>query len=210
MQQKARGIRRFPEKQQKAGREMEYYQLGTEQGEIPVQIIRSNRKSLGLEIKRGEVLARVPAGLPGASAEEFILQHRDWIVKKLAICQERLENPGRPRLPERPLTHRELAAVRNSIGQRVAYYARVMGVTYGRISIRDQKTRWGSCSSAGNLNFNYRLYFLPGELMEYVIVHELAHRRHMNHSREFWAEVERYCPDYKRCRARLREICIET
>lgn len=189
---------------------MERYQLHTGQEEIPVQIIRSNRKSLGLEIKNGDVIARIPMYLPEAAAVDFIRQHKDWIEKKLKMLQER-EHQGsqeQPRLPDRPLTHRELAAVRNSIGQRVAYYARIMGVTYGRISIRDQKTRWGSCSSQGNLNFNYRLYFLPGELMEYVIVHELAHRRHMNHSKEFWAEVERYCPDYRHCREQLKKICF--
>ena len=167
---------------------MEYYQLQTDREEIPVQIIRSSRKTLGLEIKNRQVIARIPAYLPEEAAEDFIRQHREWIVKKLDICRERQESPDQPRLPNRPLTHRELAAVRNAIGQRVAYYARIMGVTYGRITIRDQKTRWGSCSSQGNLNFNYRLYFLPGELMEYVIVHELAHRRHMDHSRAFWAE----------------------
>lgn len=188
---------------------MEYCQLHTaELGVLLVQIIYGNRKSLGLEIKNGEVIARIPAYLPKETAEEFIRQHQDWIVRKLTLLQERREQPNQPRLPDRPLTHREMEAVRNSIGQRVAYYARVMGVTYGRIAIRDQKTRWGSCSSKGNLNFNYRLYFLPGELMEYVIVHELAHRRHMDHSREFWAEVERYCPDYRQCRAKLREIHI--
>jgi hypothetical protein len=81
-----------------------------------------------------------------------------------------------------------------------------MGITYGRISVRDQKTRWGSCSSKGNLNFNYRLYYMPQHLMDYVIIHELSHRRQMNHSKLFWAEVQKYCPDYKKCVNELNTI----
>ena len=82
----------------------------------------------------------------------------------------------------------------------------MMGVTYGNITIRNQKTRWGSCSGKGNLNFNYKLYFLPAELMDYVIIHELAHRRHMKHSAAFWQVVEQYCPEWRTARARLREV----
>ena len=91
------------------------------------------------------------------------------------------------------------------IPTRVEYFARIIGVTYGNITIRNQKTRWGSCSSKGNLNFNYQLYYLPDELLDYVVIHELAHRRYMDHSKEFWAEVEKYCPDYRERRQQLKK-----
>ena len=80
-----------------------------------------------------------------------------------------------------------------------------MKVTYGRITIRDQKTRWGSCSSRGNLNFNWRLLLMPERVMDYVIVHELAHRREMNHSAAFWQIIETYLPDYRERRQWLKE-----
>ena len=94
---------------------------------------------------------------------------------------------------------------KETITKRVSYFARLMGVSYRNITIREQKTRWGSCSSKGNVNFNYQLYYMPQELMDYVIVHELSHRRHMNHSAEFWAEVEKYCPEYRTYRKQLKE-----
>ena len=80
-----------------------------------------------------------------------------------------------------------------------------MGVTCGRISIREQKTRWGSCSGQGNLNFNWKLILMPPEILDYVVVHELAHRKQMNHSPAFWAEVERILPDWRERRRWLRE-----
>mgnify|MGYP002547163680 CR=1 FL=1 len=81
-----------------------------------------------------------------------------------------------------------------------------MGVSYGRVSIRDQRTRWGSCSGKGNLNFNWKLSLVPDEILDYVVVHELAHRKEMNHSQRFWAEVERILPDYKARRKWLKEF----
>ena len=89
--------------------------------------------------------------------------------------------------------------------RKTEYYARIMGVTYGRISIREQKTRWGSCSSAGNLNYNWRLIFAPEEIVDYIVVHELAHRLEMNHSKAFYNIVESVLPDYRKAQKWLRE-----
>ena len=91
------------------------------------------------------------------------------------------------------------------IPQKVKYYAEIIGVSYGRITIRNQKTRWGSCSSKGNLNFNCLLMLFPDEVIDSVVVHELCHRKHMNHSKAFYAEVERFFPQYQNCRKWLKE-----
>ena len=91
------------------------------------------------------------------------------------------------------------------IPERVEYFAKVIGVTYGKITVRNQKTRWGSCSSKGNLNFNCLLMLAPPEVLDYVVVHELCHRKQMNHSKAFWLEVEKVLLNYKEVRKWLKE-----
>ena len=98
--------------------------------------------------------------------------------------------------------YRNLA--REVLGARTGYYARKMGVTYGRISIREQKTRWGSCSSVGNLNYNWKLVLMPPGVLDYVVVHELSHIGNMNHSRRFWQRVASVLPDYQ-----MRQRCLK-
>lgn len=91
------------------------------------------------------------------------------------------------------------------IKQSVEKYSRIIGVSYNNIRIKDIKTRWGSCSSKGNVNFNFRLVMVPEEVMEYVVVHELCHLRYMNHSKDFWNEVGKYMPDYEKHKEWLKK-----
>lgn len=186
------------------------YILQTDNEIIEIPIIRSKRKTLGLEVKYdGTVNARVPMRAPREIIERFIREHEAWIIRKRQEWSlsgnNRDDMSGLP-----PIETKEgKAKIRQYIEGQVEYYAKIMGVTYGRISMRNQKTRWGSCSSNGNLNFNNRLLFVPKELVDYVVVHELAHRKEMNHSNAFWNVVEKYMPDYKERRKKLREYHIK-
>lgn len=94
---------------------------------------------------------------------------------------------------------------RQVLPPKVRFYASQIGVDYGRITIRNQKTRWGSCSGKGNLNFNCLLMLAPESVQDYVVIHELCHRKEMNHSQKFWAEVAQIMPDYQEKRKWLKE-----
>ena len=100
------------------------------------------------------------------------------------------------------LKHRESARV--LVSQRVAHFSAIYQVSVGRISIRNQKTRWGSCSKKGNLNFNYKIALIPERLANYIIVHELCHLKEFNHSSRFWNLVAETFPDYLELREELR------
>lgn len=181
-----------------------------EQGEIHIQVIRSARRSLGLEVRDAHtVLARIPARVPDRELKAFVENHRDWILEKTAVMEEREEHRKTTPAPlPEDLSKTDRMKIQLKIGKRVRHYCEVMGVKVGLVTVKNQKTRWGSCSAKGNVNFNYQLAFLPEELLDYVVIHELAHRRHMDHSKAFWAEVEKYCPDYRERRARLKEYSL--
>ncbi len=123
-------------------------------------------------------------------------------AEQLKREQEAKDAP--PRLTDAEI--RELAdRAMSVIPERVEYYARLINVSYGKITIRNQRSRWGSCSSKGNLNFNCLLMLAPQEVIDSVIVHELCHRKHMNHSKAFYSEVYRVFPDYDRWDKWLKE-----
>ena len=179
-------------------------------GEIRISVIRSARKSLGLEVRDANtVLARIPTRVSDRELKAFVENHRSWILEKTAVMAEREEKrKSTPAPPPELLSKTDRMKIQLKIGKRVRHYCEAMGVTVGYVTVKDQKTRWGSCSAKGNVNFNYQLAFLPDELLDYVVIHELAHRRHMNHSRAFWAEVEKYCPDYLERREQLKEYSL--
>ena len=164
---------------------------------IPYTIIHSARRTLGLEVRDGKVTVRVPDRLPEREAERFVAKHTDWIIKKLSEDKQRQQQKSAYRIPApQELTQSQIEQMKLEFETKTKNYAAPLSIlSSGRLAFRNQQTRWGSCSSKGNLNFNYRLFFLPEELRDYVIVHELAHRRQMNHSKLFWAEVEKVLPD---------------
>lgn len=156
-------------------------------------------KRVTIRINRDKaVIVTIPRYMPQYVARQFVESKQDWIQEKLAIMPENLYTQ------QHYLEHRDRARV--IITARVVYWAEVMGLAYNRLSIRNTTTRWGSCSSKRNLNFSYRLMFLEPELMDYVVIHELAHLVEMNHSARFWNIVSQYCPDYKILRSLLRKL----
>lgn len=179
-------------------------------GEIRISVIRSARKSLGLEVRDANtVLARIPTRVSDRELKAFVENHRSWILEKTEVMAEREEKrKSTPAPPPELLSKTDRMKIQLKIGKRVRHYCEAMGVTVDYVTVKNQKTRWGSCSAKGNVNFNYQLAFLPDELLDYVVIHELAHRRHMNHSRAFWAEVEKYCPDYLERREQLKEYSL--
>ena len=176
-----------------------------ENSEWPVRVIRSRRKTISVRIQGKKLEVRAPLRTSDREIREFLSSHRRWIETHLAKAEEqaRLAGDQGCLTPEeiRDLADQALAFIPG----RVEYYARRMGVTYGRITIRNQKTRWGSCTSEGNLNFNCLLMLCPPEVIDAVVVHELAHRREMNHSARFYEEVRKVYPDYDKWNGWLKE-----
>ena len=177
--------------------------------ELPYTLIRSKRKSYAISISPdGQITVRVPLVTSDREVRQILSQKQHWIVTKYLEQQEKQINKpvsGLTDAQRNALTQRYIVAAKEYFPKRAAYFRQFTGGTYNRITIRDQKTRWGSCSSRGNLNFNCLLMLAPPEIIDYVIVHELCHRREMNHSPLFWQEVERVLPDYKRRRKWLKD-----
>lgn len=164
---------------------------------IEYRLIRSSRRTLGLEVTSElEVVVRAPLRLPLREIDRFVEQHRDWIIKKLAVQQRRREvDPAWNTTPEQEQELRRQA--KEYLPGRVAHYAALMGVIPTGLKVTGAKKRLGSCSGKNSLCFSWRLMLYPPEVVDYVVVHELAHIRHHNHSRDFWAYVEQILPDYR-------------
>ena len=157
------------------------------------QIIRSDRKTMAIQIMPdGSVVVRSPKRMRVDEVRKFVNSKSTWIEKHLTSRVPRNEEK---------LTDSELKELRERtsilVTERVRYFAPLVGVTYNQIAIRVQRARWGSCSSKGNLNFNCLLALVPPDVLDYIVVHELCHRKELNHSERFWTEVGKVLPDYK-------------
>ncbi len=169
---------------------------------IPYTLVRSARKTISIVIKPGgEVEVRCPKRCSKRDADAFVVSKEEWIRKHLEAIAERPRQPVLS-VEERKRLADQAAAV---LPEKVRQFAAQMHISYGRITIRSQRTRWGSCSARGNLSFNCLLMLCPENVQDYVVVHELCHRKEMNHSGAFWAEVEQVCPDYRDSRKWLKD-----
>lgn len=166
------------------------------------ELIRSRRKTLALQLRPdGTLLVRAPLLTSRRKIESFLREHEDWV-------EQQREKLARAERAEK-LSREELEALKKQARPvflaRTAFYAPLVGVRAQRVMVRSQRTKWGSCSARGGLNFNCLLLLAPEEVLDYVVVHELCHLLEMNHSPRFWAEVKRVLPDYAAARKWLRQ-----
>lgn len=167
---------------------------------MEVTVIRSNRKTIAIQVNSDlTVTVRAPKRAAKHEIDRILQEKEKWIRKSMEKIQEKKDFYEAEKLE--PLTNEEIRKLADwalqYIPERVETFSKLIGVSYGRITIRNQKTRWGSCSSKGNLNFNCLLMLAPLEVIDYVVVHELCHRKEMNHSKAFWEEVAKILPDYR-------------
>ena len=166
-----------------------------------MKIIRSKRKTLALEITSdASLIIRAPKLMPVFLIKKFVKKKENWISKKQKLIEVRnseIKTFG----PKKQISKTQ---ARQIIAPRVQYYASILKFKYQNIKITSAQKRWGSCSVQNNLNFPQRLALAPQEIIDYVVVHELCHIKHKNHSKNFWSEVEKLMPNYKKHRKWLK------
>lgn len=171
-----------------------------------IKITKTKRKTIYLQIKPdGSIELKAPTQMTNAQIQDFLNQKSGWIEKQLQAVKELQKQVLQIKSLIMEEIHELADKTLEVIPKRVAYFAPLVGVTYGRVTIRNQKSRWGSCSGKGNLNFNCLLMLMPRDVLDYVVVHELCHRKEMNHSPQFWAEVRKVLPDYEKQKIWLKE-----
>lgn len=171
--------------------------------EFNIKIKKSKRKSIGIEIKPDlTVLVRAPFFLSDNTIKKLVAQKANWIENKIKQIKEK-ETLNLP-----IFSKKEIEILREKtrvlITPKAEYYAKILGVSFNKLSVKKQRSVWGSCSAKKNINLNLLLSLCPEEVVNYIVVHELCHLKQLNHSKFFWAEVEKILPDYKSARLWLK------
>jgi hypothetical protein len=168
-------------------------------------ILKTSRRAKYMRLSvqpDGSLVVTKPFWLSQKAVEKFIIKKAGWVIEKIEHWQKYKHLYIFQKDQKNYLKHKAEAS--KFITERIEYCNKVYNFSYNKISIRAQKTRWGSCSQHGNLNFNYKILFLPRHLADYIIVHELCHLRELNHSKKFWNLVAKAIPDYKAVKKELR------
>ncbi len=171
-------------------------------------VLRKHKQSKRLKISiypDGEIFVTFPRYIPYFMAEKMVLRKSEWIEQKLKEISGR--DNGNFKLGG---SVEEYAKLKNKafvlVKEKIEKFKKIYGLKTGSISVRNQKTRWGSCSAKGNLNFNYKIVLLPEKMADYIIVHELCHLKEFNHSKRFWDLVGKTVPDFLSIRKNIRKL----
>lgn len=175
-------------------------------GEYNVEVRRSKRKSAAIKITADmQIVVFVPLYVSDNEIERMVISKSKWIDEHMLKVQSTIDE--RSKLEK--ITFEQVKELADQaveyIPKRVKYYAEKENFIYNKITIKNLVSRWGSCSTKGNLNFNCLLMLTPDYVIDYIVVHELCHLREMNHSEKFWAEVEKIIPDYQRAELWLKQ-----
>lgn len=175
-------------------------------GEYNVEVRRSKRKSAAIKITADmQIVVFVPLYVSDNEIERMVISKSKWIDEHMLKVQSTVDE--RSKLEK--ITFEQIKELADQaveyIPKRVKYYAEKENFVYNKITIKNLVSRWGSCSTKGNLNFNCLLMLTPDYVIDYIVVHELCHLREMNHSEKFWAEVEKIMPDYQRAELWLKQ-----
>ena len=174
---------------------------------IQCNLVKSRRRTLSISIEEnGTVTIRAPYGVSRKYVDEFLQQKKEWIKTKVKEVKENHKKAHsiRESIPEEEMIEYKEKA-RKVITNRVEYFAKNHKLLFNNIRISSAKHRWGSCSARDNLNFNWKVIFAPVDVIDYLVVHELAHIKHKHHKRSFWAFVEKMDPEFKEHRKWLKK-----
>lgn len=174
-----------------------------------MQTIRHSNKARHLRVSvhpGGEVIITIPKNINVSVVERFLKDKHSWIEAKVKVMEKY------PKIIKVTLSKKEVSALKQKahvfVETKLPHFNTQYGYSWSRVSIRNQKTRWGSCSKKGNLNFNYKIGLLPEHLADYIVVHELCHLGAFDHSKTFWSLVEKTIPDYKERRDELKHTGV--